>query len=153
MRHSRNGRLTQLRALVTKLETQAAAPGRDELLRTVRLRIAEIELGQPEEHLTPPATPLADVLARATPAAAAVRGPEPRRPHGRPLGARWEATSAGRLRTPAIRRSWIARRQASRRADPADDEGARRRAGYSSSRARMRMIATSSPEQVSGYTT
>ena len=75
MRHSRNGRLTQLRALVTKLETQAAAPGRDELLRTVRLRIAEIELGQPEEHLTPPATPLADVLARATPAAAAVASP------------------------------------------------------------------------------
>ena len=72
MRHSRNGRLTQLRALVTKLETQATAPGRDELLRTVRLRIAEIEVGQPEEHVTPPAAaPLADVLARATPAAAA----------------------------------------------------------------------------------
>ena len=76
MRHSRNGRLTQLRALITKLETQCEAPARDELLRTVRLRIAEIELGQPEEqHLTPSAPPLADVLARATPAAAAVANP------------------------------------------------------------------------------
>jgi hypothetical protein len=80
MRHSRNGRLTQLRALVTKLEAQGAAPARDDLLRTVRLRIAEIELGQPEEHLTPPATPLADVLARATPvvAAAATAADPPR---------------------------------------------------------------------------